>query len=410
MNTQGLPHSQTQSFPEEPFPLDSIDSGQGLPHPSHHHHHQRHYHHDLTAQGGLHILDLPYGRILCVADIRGRLSLLDSLAKDVGAEMILHTGDFGFYDRSSLSRMCDRTLLHLVKYSPLLDPAFRDQLVRLPPSRIRSQRESRQSFALSELPDYLSGRRSFTIPVYTTYGALEDVRILERFRQGHYSIPNLYILDESVAPAIRTGGVTLRLLGLGGAIVRHKLFNNGAGELTIAGGEGVMWSTLLQMGELLQTAREVHDPSEVRILVSTASAGREPMVSQLAQALEADYTISAGLYYRYPTLYTPFTVYGTHSIWRESLASSRKNFLRLWKCVQAQVLAGVDGVQKVQLSLALTAILAPPPAEKDDRTWKELWCISLPDALHGQLRIGISGGRVGLDASAQGISYVHRNG
>ncbi|RKP13518.1 hypothetical protein BJ684DRAFT_9930, partial [Piptocephalis cylindrospora] len=363
--------------------------------------------HNITADGGLHILDLPFGRILCVADVRGRLSLLDSLAKDAGAEMVLHTGDFGFYDRSSLARMADRTLLHLVQFSPLLDPAFRDQLV---PHDWQGEEgeEARQSFALSEFSDYLSGRRSFTIPIYTTYGALEDVRVLERFRQGHYSIPNLHILDESIAPAIRTGGVTLRLLGLGGAIVRHKLFNNGAGELTIAGGEGMMWSTLLQMGELLQTARAVHDPSEVRILVSTASAGREPMVSQLAQALEADYTISAGLYYRYPTLYTPSTVYGTHSIWRDRLASSRKNFLRLWKCVQGQVLAGVDGIQRVQLTLALTAILAPPPAEKVDRTWRELWCVSLPDALHGQLRIGISGGRVGLDASAQGISYAHR--
>ena len=43
------------------------------------------------------VLDTHAGRILCIADIRGRLSILNSLAKEHNAKAIIHTGDFGFY-------------------------------------------------------------------------------------------------------------------------------------------------------------------------------------------------------------------------------------------------------------------------------------------------------------------------
>jgi hypothetical protein len=43
------------------------------------------------------VLDTHHGRILCIADIRGRLSALNDLARDVNAKAIIHTGDFGFF-------------------------------------------------------------------------------------------------------------------------------------------------------------------------------------------------------------------------------------------------------------------------------------------------------------------------
>ena len=62
-------------------------------------------------------------RILCVADVRGmwksliskatlmgtgNLRSLNQLAKSAKADYILHTGDFGFYDESSLERIADK--------------------------------------------------------------------------------------------------------------------------------------------------------------------------------------------------------------------------------------------------------------------------------------------------------------
>jgi len=46
------------------------------------------------------VLDTAHGRILCIADIRGRLSALNDLAREANAKAIIHTGDFGFFGMS----------------------------------------------------------------------------------------------------------------------------------------------------------------------------------------------------------------------------------------------------------------------------------------------------------------------
>jgi hypothetical protein len=41
------------------------------------------------------------GRVLCLADLRGRISNLNELAQEAGADAILHTGDFGFFGKQT---------------------------------------------------------------------------------------------------------------------------------------------------------------------------------------------------------------------------------------------------------------------------------------------------------------------
>lgn len=66
--------------------------------------------------------------------------------------------------------------------------------------------------------------------MYAVWGACEDVVVLERFRNREIEIPNLFILDEANTYLLDIGGVSLRLFGLGGAVVQHKLFDNGEGK------------------------------------------------------------------------------------------------------------------------------------------------------------------------------------
>lgn len=66
--------------------------------------------------------------------------------------------------------------------------------------------------------------------MYTVWGACEDVAIIEKFRHGEYRIDNLFLLDEASTHVLDVGGVSLRLFGLGGAVVQHKLFDNGEGN------------------------------------------------------------------------------------------------------------------------------------------------------------------------------------
>lgn len=43
------------------------------------------------------IFDSTAGRILCIADIRGHISIINELAQEAKVDAVIHTGDFGFF-------------------------------------------------------------------------------------------------------------------------------------------------------------------------------------------------------------------------------------------------------------------------------------------------------------------------
>jgi hypothetical protein len=169
-------------------------------------------------------------KILCVADVRGNLDLIDELADRVNAAAVIHTGDFGFFEPDSLDRLDDSMLRRIVQYSPLLSNTVRAELLQQSPDLMRERLKREKPFKLSQLPEYLSGRSRFQRPVYVVWGEWEDIAVLERFRNGLHIVKNLKILDEVSTHLLNIGGLHLRLLGLGGAIIRHKLFDHGDGK------------------------------------------------------------------------------------------------------------------------------------------------------------------------------------
>lgn len=121
-----------------------------------------------------------------------------------------------------------RILRHLLQYSPLLPPATRQQLLAIPPSSgrgalITALNNSSIHFPLSQFPHLLSGAITFPVPVFTVWGLIEDVRVLEKFRTGEYEVHNLSVIDEAATRVIDVGGIRLRLFGLGGAVASHKM-------------------------------------------------------------------------------------------------------------------------------------------------------------------------------------------
>ncbi|KAI0723622.1 hypothetical protein C8Q76DRAFT_794544 [Earliella scabrosa] len=363
------------------------------------------------------VFDTAHGRILCIADIRGRLSALNDLAREANAAAIIHTGDFGFFEASSLERINDRTLRHLTMYSPLIPTAQRNHLLapENPPSIIRS---TVTISLLSEFPLLLSGQIKLQIPVYTVWGACEDVIVLEKFRAGQYDIENLHVLDEATTRCLDIGGVKLRLLGLGGALVPHKMFDNGDGNATIAGGQGTMWTTALQIGELVDTAQRVFDPTETRLLVTHASPGREGIINQLSLVLKADLTVSAGLHFRYASSYNEFSVQSDFEGLRHKLVAGKEAFDKVWDSVKSQVDAVIDDHQRVLLDKALSVVerIPPPPNQPgptgqphgEDPAWKNCWNWNLCDAAYGALTLDIKDGRVSAELKSQGFNYAYR--
>jgi len=285
----------------------------------------------------------------------------------------------------------------------------------------------REQLPLSELPYFLNGSYTLDVPVYTVWGACEDVAVLERFRNGDYKINNLFIIDEAHSKLLEVGGLKLRLLGLGGAVVMHKLFDNGEGKFTIAGGQGTMWTTLLQIGELVDTASRCHDPSETRILITHASPAREALLNQLAVSLKVDFSISAGLHFRYGSSYNEFSVNPTLDHYRGKLAASKASFADVWETVKNVVMPQVSDTEVHQrlLNFALDVVSKMPSTANgsnpfgghgainngavDEMAFKNMWNFNLADAAFGYLVLEIENGRIGTEMRAQGFNFAHRS-
>ncbi|KAI0864457.1 hypothetical protein F4860DRAFT_510783 [Xylaria cubensis] len=364
-------------------------------------------------------------RVLCVADVRGNLNSLNDLARQARADHIVHTGDFGFYDETSLDRIAEKTLKHVAQYSPLISENVKKSISQ--PGPVKS-RFSPEELPLSQLPQLIKGEIKLEVPVYTVWGACEDVRVLEKFRSNEYKVPNLHIIDENRSMLLEVGGVKLRLLGLGGAVVMHKLFDNGEGRTTIAGGQGTMWTTLLQMGELVDTANRVYDPTETRIFITHASPAREGILNQLSVSLKADFSISAGLHFRYGSSYNEFSVNPTLDHYRGKLAASKASFNDVWETVKSEVEPAIqqNEAQQNLLKNALGLVEKMPTTaaggnpfggpvgapgalgQVDESAFKNMWNFNLADAAFGWLVLEIQDGRIGTEMRAQGFNFSHR--
>lgn len=281
---------------------------------------------------------------------------------------------------------------------------------------------------LSELPLLLNKQITLNVPVYTVWGACEDVRVLERFRSGEYKVDNLHVIDEVSSRLLDIGGVKLRLLGLGGAVVIHKLFDNGEGKTYIAGGQGTMWTTLLQIGALIDTANRVYDPSETRIFLTHASPARDGILNQLSVTLKADFSISAGLHFRYGSSYNEFSVNPSLDHYRGKLAASKASFQDVWETVKMDVEQAIESNanHKALLHSALEIVEkmpstanggnpfggpvggGPGAGQVDESAFKNMWNFNLADAAFGYLVLEIEGGRIGTEMRAQGFNFAHR--
>lgn len=318
----------------------------------------------------------------------------------------------------------------MAQYSPLISEPIKKAIQQSgQPGPVKS-RFPANDLLLSELPSFLNGTFKLDVPVYTVWGACEDVRVLEKFRSGEYKVDKLHIIDEARSMLLEVGGVKLRLLGLGGAVVMHKLFDNGEGRTTIAGGQGTMWTTLLQMGELVDTANRVYDPTETRVFITHASPAREGILNQLSVTLKADFSISAGLHFRYGSSYNEFSVNPTLDHYRGKLAASKASFNDVWETVKGEVQPAIaqNEAQQNLLNNALGIVEKMPTTahggnpfggpvggsnaaaigQVDESAFKNMWNFNLADAAFGWLVLEIQDGRIGTEMRAQGFNFAHR--
>jgi hypothetical protein len=135
---------------------------------------------------------------------------------------------------------------------------------------------------------------------------------------------------------------------------------------------------------------------------------------QLALALKADLTISAGLHFRYGISYNEFSVQSDTEQFRRKLLQSKASFGEVWDSVRAQVEDEVDDQQRVLLNNGLAVSNRVPSATtatgavNEEPAWKNMWNWNLPDAAYGHLTLDIREGRISTEMRSVGFSFANR--
>lgn len=322
-------------------------------------------------------------KILCVSEIRGLLSKLNLLARKHSASVIIHTGNFGFFDSDSISKIHESYLRHIVAFSPFISEDIKSKVNQL--SKINDNgdvnEEERKVLnyvkneKLSELDLFLNGTLKFDVPVYAIHGMIEDNSVINKFKLGIYKVNNLYLIDENTVHDINaTDGnknFNITLFGLGGALNISKLFFHGTFDdslqdeiknnelaqkndmffIPTSGDPGNLWITMLQIGKLLKTmknyqskklknrdfnSKNIKDTS-IRIFVSHSSPVKEPLLEHLAIYLKSDYTISNSLHFLYSSSYNELSICPTYEFFKNKFVDAKIQLLKIWKNIKSTI-------------------------------------------------------------------------
>ncbi|ORX93424.1 hypothetical protein K493DRAFT_316001, partial [Basidiobolus meristosporus CBS 931.73] len=341
------------------------------------------------------LLSTQAGRLLCVSNIRGNYSFLNQLIKSHEAVAVLHCGEFGIHDTESYARMSESSLRSVIKYSPLLSKEDKAELNNLP---IESLRKQPACLGLSQFPAALSGAFKFDAPVFTIHGVHEDPAVLRKLLDETITIPQLHILHCGGSNTLEIGGNRIRLLGISGDYSPQQLF---APERQTSD----LFVNLVRIGKLMETAQKVYDPSEVRILMMTASPTKHTVLAQLAHTLNADYTIAPEESAQYCISYNETSTLSDPKAYHEKLIKARSALMGLWEKARVDIEKDYSSQEIQWIKHGLSALNDLPETES---LLERFWAFGLPELTKGSLILDISDGFIAAETKSTGIYFGHR--
>lgn len=262
-------------------------------------------------------------RILSLSDVQGNLNSFNDLyhRNKNSINLIIHTGNFGFWDNDTISSDNDNTFLkQIVAFSEVLDQDLVNEINNL--STITNSnntdynnhlKEKLQGTNLSQLDDYLLGKEKLLCPVYTIFGPLDDPRVINKFQTGEYKIQNLFLIDHTKCYDIASplaDQPNIRLYGIGGTLKIHSLFDHGKLdpdlEKNLCGKIGDLWISMIQIATMYQNVMNNNESSSgsetINIFVSHSPIIKTPLLEHIAIMTNSDFSISQGLHFRYPVM------------------------------------------------------------------------------------------------------------
>lgn len=209
-------------------------------------------------------------KALLLSDTHGDINIINTLVEKTDVDIVIHAGDFGFYNESSYQRISSRELLLLITHSPYQ----KNYCVDKQTDRATLIDIVKKHHLLGDFSDYQNKVKQFRVPVYAVYGNHEDVTVIQQIKENP-PIENFNLLDEDNVFSIEgTDHTSFQLFGVGGNfLVSNKLL-----KTPIAGRAGKVWATLHQFGKLYQRLEKKRGQS---LFVSHVSPGKEPLLSRL---------------------------------------------------------------------------------------------------------------------------------
>ena len=335
----------------------------------------------------------PGTRLLLLSDTHGALAQVDDLAAKVGADAVLHAGDFGFYDDASVDRLEARELFLRVIHSSL-PPEEKKKAKKLSGDKMRGF--IRSELPLSDLASWLREGRGFRVPVYAVWGNHEDRVVIEDLLAQRTRVPNLHLLHGAATHRIGP----FELFGLGGNIVPDLL---GDQPSPLAGRGGKVWTTLAQIGELAAAMMRPKERAAARVLVSHLSPGREPLLGHLCAHLGVDLTVSGHMG-------SPWT-----AVWEEFAVRNPVESGRRLEDAQAALAAALASPlpedpglrERVELARSILAARTEPVADERGaampRWYRGCFHVNLPDVPDGYAVLTESDGRLSLETVSHGL-------
>ncbi|KAJ3098686.1 hypothetical protein HDU97_003803 [Phlyctochytrium planicorne] len=233
--------------------------------------------------------------IFCASNCRGQLKSLCQEAKERGASLVVHCGDFGIYDSESFDTLREESLRAAVFASPLISKEKKQEILSQDISAIRQFLKF--SGLLSELIPCIEGRDriAIDIPIYVVHGPLDDERVVQKFYDGVYNIQNIYLVNSSL-PLLQVAGTCLRLFGAGGDVSEPSLFQFGSHSAfgNDASNPKAPKRGIFKMGQILSDS-DASSPHELRILAVSMNPAESPLVYQLAAAMNVKFVLAPSL-------------------------------------------------------------------------------------------------------------------
>lgn len=321
-------------------------------------------------------------RILLISDTHGNLDIINEKVAETNADMVIHAGDFGFYDDQSIHRLSPRELRLLISHSPV----WRQYKVDKQTTRETFIEIVKKHKLLGDFPDYISGEKQFSAPVYAVWGNHEDVQVLKQL-STEQRIDNLHLLDEHhFYQFCQEDELEFSLFGLGGNfLVSKKLFDQ-----PIAGSGGKIWSTLHQFGALYKQIKNKDKPS---IFVSHVSPGKEPLLVRLMTHFMPNFWISGHMGAPFTCTWNQFTI-------REMNESLN------WLEADVEFIEEQYQQGKLTEEASLAYELIKQPLAPDDSWFKKMWNINLPDIQDGHALLIVKDNQFSLETYSHGIKFA----